>query len=230
MSVSLDQYPLLEKVARLRPSTALDVGCGCGEETVRLAQYCGEITAIDVSERLIERCIRENFRDNITYLHMDGKEMTLPDKSFDLVMERDSLHHVDDWQKMLREMVRVSADYILIQEPVDDPRSAGKRNAMAQQKLMLEVQHEAGYSHFEHIKADDFRIALNSLPVTWKEELTRRDELVEWREYEEPFNFFAEKSARKQYWLDRFAGLKDSLAEGELCKTDILFIVARKKV
>ena len=95
-----DRDPILERVASLNPKQLLDVGCGCGSFTVKLFQHCGRIIAIDPSQARIDQSKKENGKPNISYLCMDGRSLEYPDNSFDLVLERDTLHHVKEWQKM----------------------------------------------------------------------------------------------------------------------------------
>lgn len=46
--------PIIELVSRLKPYHLLDIGCGTGELTVQLSQYCGKVTAIDPSRDAID--------------------------------------------------------------------------------------------------------------------------------------------------------------------------------
>ena len=113
---------ILERVASIRPDRLLDVGCGCGGFTVRLSPHCREITAIDSSQALIDRCKEENARANITYVCMDGRDIRHTNSSFDLVAERMALHHIRVWYVALCVFIRVSSKHLLIEEPIVDAR------------------------------------------------------------------------------------------------------------
>jgi ubiquinone/menaquinone biosynthesis C-methylase UbiE len=219
---------ILEKVALLKPETVLDVGCGCGSFTVQLSPYCGSITAIDFSQALIDRCKRENQRANVDYVCMDGRNIKFPDYSFDLVLERDCLHHILEWQKALDEMIRVSSGHILVQEPLDDLRSEEKRNTMRAQELILELQREVGYNHFKYIPLNYLIAHMQKRDISYETNITRRDEPVDFDEYFSSFGDFAEKSSRKEYWFKRLRRLRQELDGRMLCKEDILFIMAVK--
>ena len=39
---------------------------------------------------------------------MDGRSLAFADGSFDVVLERESLHHSLEWERILDEMLRVS--------------------------------------------------------------------------------------------------------------------------
>jgi SAM-dependent methyltransferase len=217
---------ILEKVALLKPDKVLDVGCGCGSFTVKLSPHCGEITAIDSSKALIDRCLMENQEPNITYMCMDGRDIRYPKNSFDLVLERATLHHIREWEKALEEMIRVSSKYILVEEPMDDPRSEEKRNTIRAQELMLELQREVGYPHFKYIPLDSLVGHLQIREVFFEKSVTRSDEPMDFDEYFSSFEDFAEKSSRKDYWFERLHRLRQKLDGKMLCKEDILFIIA----
>jgi SAM-dependent methyltransferase len=220
---------ILERVSLLKPKNVLDVGCGCGGFTVKLSPYCGKITAIDFSQELIDRCKKENPGPNITYLCMDGRDIHYPDGSFDLVMERSFLHHILEWEKALDEMIRVSSKYILIEEPIDDPRSEEKRNAIYAQKLYLELQREVGYSHYQYIRIDSLIQYFKRRNIAIETEVIKSDEPIDFDDNFSSFGVFAEKSKRKEYWLKRLDSLKAELAGKKLCQEDCVFIQAIKK-
>lgn len=223
-----DRDPILERIASLNPKQVLDVGCGCGSFTVKLSQHCGRIVAIDPSQARIDQGKKENGRPNISYLCMDGRSLEYPDNSFDLVLERDTLHHVEEWQKMLGEMIRVSAKHILVQEPIDDPRSDEKKNAARARRLYLDLQHEVGYSHYDYLSLDSLTEYFHGRGIPIESEIIKSDKLVDFDQFFGSFSDFAEKSSRKQYWLDRLESLRRELDGKKLCEEDIVFFAARK--
>ncbi len=221
-----DFDPLLHRVERLKPDNVLDIGCGCGSFTIELAPHCRQITAIDISEPLLERCRKERDRPNITYRCMDGGQLDFPADCFDLVLACASLHHVRDWQGVVDEMLRVAASVILIEEPLDDPRSDAKRNTMQAQRLFLELHSEVGYLHHAYVTPAELTNHLNTKGVHIECEIARLDEPVKFDDFFEPWVFFADKSARKEYWLQRLADYRRELGDGQFCENDILFVAA----
>ena len=224
-----EKYYCLDTVDDLRPQTLLDVGCGCGELTVRLAPLCGRVTAVDLFERLIERCRSENARSSIEYLPMDARSLQFPDHSFEVVLENNALHHIDNWQTALAEMVRVARSHILIEEPIYDPRTDAKRAAETVQDLMLEVQKEVGYPHYRHLRLNELLAAVRRHPLEMTCEVFLTEELSSWEGFESAMRFFGEKSGRLDYWLKRFADLKTELAGQPLIEADKVLIVASRK-
>ncbi len=70
----------------------LDVGCGCGQSTLQLADKVGprgSVTGIDVSRVMLERArSRAADRGNVRFEVADAQTATLPDARFDLVFSR----------------------------------------------------------------------------------------------------------------------------------------------
>ncbi len=221
---------ILDSIALLKPEHVLDVGCGCGSFTAELSPHCGEITAIDSSTALIDLCKNENQKPNITYVCMDARNIAYPDAGFDLVLERDCLHHILEWEKVLDEMMRLSSKYVLIEEPIDDPRSDAKRNTMRAQRLYLEVQKEVGFSHYPHIPLNTILGYFKQRGWDVETKVIKSDQPVDFGQFFSAFGKFAEKSNRKEYWYDRLDRLKHELKGKTLCEEDEVFISVNRKI
>jgi len=215
---------LLEKLQLIKPQKVLDVGCGCGEFTKEMSPYCGYITAIDPKALLIERCKKEQSMPNVDYMCMDGRNTDFPDKSFDCVIERASLHHMTDWDKAVDEMFRVSNKYVLITEPLDDERSEEKRNLNEAQNLYLEVQHEAGYEHYNHLKKELLLEYFDCRKIQYECTIENYDDILEFSEYFSLFEYFADKTSRKDHWMNRLNDFRLKLNGGKLSANDVINI------
>jgi 2-polyprenyl-3-methyl-5-hydroxy-6-metoxy-1,4-benzoquinol methylase len=215
---------LIERVQLLQPAKVLDVCCGCGSFTSKLADCSGHVTAIDISERLLERSRRENGRVNIEYVLMDARALTFSDKAFDLVLVRASLHHVYEWQLVIDEMLRVACGRVFIVEPLDDPRSEAKRNTMKAQNLFLEIQSEVGYSHFPYIKPDVLTAYLSSKGCRFETEIERSDESMSFEDFFSPWEHFAAESDRRDYWSARLGSFRSEVVDKGLCRTDTYLV------
>jgi SAM-dependent methyltransferase len=105
--------PKLEFVARHVPlcGQILDVGCGNGIFTWRLALGGASVVGIDFSRPLLAQ--------NPHNARVCGDATTLPfaDNSFDVVFEANVLHHVDGRERLIREMRRVSRRHVVLLEP-----------------------------------------------------------------------------------------------------------------
>jgi ubiquinone/menaquinone biosynthesis C-methylase UbiE len=80
----------------------LDVGCGCGETTLELADRVGasgSVTGVDISRLLIEAARKrawERTRANVQFEEGDAQTFPLPAKDFDLVFSRLGIMFFDD--------------------------------------------------------------------------------------------------------------------------------------
>jgi ubiquinone/menaquinone biosynthesis C-methylase UbiE len=76
---------------------AIDIGCGCGNQTLMLAQAIGStgsVTGLDISEPMLQHARRhipliiENELADIEYLQADASKTDLPENKFDLLVSR----------------------------------------------------------------------------------------------------------------------------------------------
>ena len=125
-------------------------------------------------------------------------------------------------------MTRVSSKHILVEEPIDDPRSEEKKNAARARELLLALQNEAGFSHYEYLPTDTLTQYFRRREISIESEIIRSDKLVDFDQFFSSFDEFAEKSSRKEYWLDRLEVFRQELDGGKLCEEDVVFIAARK--
>ncbi|MBI5044386.1 MAG: class I SAM-dependent methyltransferase [Candidatus Levybacteria bacterium] len=108
---------LLEEAKKLSPKTVLDVGCGEGFtlEKLRTNGVGERLEGVDFLDRAIELGKKEHPKLKLkqgTIYDLDYK-----DNSFDLVICSEVLEHVDDPEKALKELVRVSKKYCLLSVP-----------------------------------------------------------------------------------------------------------------
>jgi ubiquinone/menaquinone biosynthesis C-methylase UbiE len=102
--------------------SALDVGCGDGKFTRALAKCFEIVDGIDVNEKKVVEAQKaaEAAGLSIQFRVGSGKAMPYPDGSFDVVVFSNSLHHITDLDRALREAGRVLVPngLLYIMEPV----------------------------------------------------------------------------------------------------------------
>jgi ubiquinone/menaquinone biosynthesis C-methylase UbiE len=101
---------------------ALDVGCGDGKFTRVLATIFPTVNGIDVNERKVAEAQKAAEAAGLTIRFRAGsaEAMPYPDDSLDVVAFSNSLHHVADMDRALREAARVLVPngLLYIMEPV----------------------------------------------------------------------------------------------------------------
>src|SRR5262245_36497204 len=98
----------LELIAALVPQGArvLDLGCGSGELLAYLRERRGcEGLGIEIADDNIARCIARGV--NVLQLNLEEGLTIFDDSSFDVVLQLDTLQHLRNAEKMLRETARV---------------------------------------------------------------------------------------------------------------------------
>ena len=155
---------------------------------------------------------------------MDAVRLDFKDDAFCLVFERDSLHHIPGWEKALDEMIRVSSKHIIISEPLDDGRSVEKLNSVKANRLFLDVQKEAGYTHFMHLTLNQFEKYFKKRAIKFNYIINRCDKLYNADEFFESFNRFAKESKRSDYWMKRLDKFKKDLGSSLIAESDTLVI------
>ncbi len=107
------EAPLLQQRELPRDARILDVGCGTGEITERIAHLLPGATAlgVDIVEEHLavarSRCAALGPR--VRFERRDAFDLGLPDASFDLATCRHVLQAVPEPQRLLAEMARVTA-------------------------------------------------------------------------------------------------------------------------
>lgn len=95
---------ILDRAAPRPGDRAADLGAGTGLLALALAPRVAHVTAVDVSERMVER-LREKAAaaglDNVDAVVADLRSLPLEDESVDLVVSNYAFHHLDDVGKEL---------------------------------------------------------------------------------------------------------------------------------
>lgn len=104
-----EMYALLRDEPKAR-GRILVVGCGFGDDAVRIAKLGGEVHAFDLSPEslTIARELATRNDVKVSFRELPAERLDYPDRYFDCVVMRDILHHVDI-PKTLWELKRVSA-------------------------------------------------------------------------------------------------------------------------
>jgi ubiquinone/menaquinone biosynthesis C-methylase UbiE len=89
----------------------LDVGCGNGIFTLRLANAGADVIGLDFSRHLLLQ------NSHASLVRADATSLPFPDRNFNVVFEANLLHHVPDREGVIREMARTSRRWVVLLEP-----------------------------------------------------------------------------------------------------------------
>jgi SAM-dependent methyltransferase len=105
-----DLEALTKVVAGQRGAQVLDLGCGGGHVSFRVAPHVGQVTAYDLSEGMlaaVAKAAAERGLKNVATRQGAAERLPFAGESFDFVVSRYSAHHWHDFQAALREARRV---------------------------------------------------------------------------------------------------------------------------
>ena len=98
----------MELIAELVPagSRVLDLGCGNGELLAHLRERRGCTGyGIEIADANVLACVQRGV--NVVQLNLEDGLALFEDRSFDVVLQLDTLQHLRNTEKMLRETARV---------------------------------------------------------------------------------------------------------------------------
>jgi ubiquinone/menaquinone biosynthesis C-methylase UbiE len=105
----------------LKNKNILEVGCGYGSLSVFLAKREARVTGIDISSEAIKISKRNTrlFRQKINFIEANAIDIPFKDKKFDITICCDTLEHIPDYKKAIKELIRVTkkGGLILITTP-----------------------------------------------------------------------------------------------------------------
>lgn len=87
----------------------LDVGCGTGNFSVKLAHKGAIVTGIDVSEKMLAIAGKKANQEkvNVKFVQMNSLDLQFPNECFDGVISMATIEFIPEPQKMIEEMFRV---------------------------------------------------------------------------------------------------------------------------
>ena len=105
-------------IASVRPSSVLDVGCGEGVVTKRLASLTGVTTVgVDLGNESMRREWRDREGGLLSFTSASAYELPFDGASFDCVCALEMLEHLQRPEDALAEMARVARRALLLSVP-----------------------------------------------------------------------------------------------------------------
>jgi SAM-dependent methyltransferase len=133
-------------------STLLDAGCGTGRLAFRLADKCGKIVGVDLSERNISVAktnLLKSSLQNIEFYHDDiNKFSAKSDTLFDYAVISYAIHEIDEENRKLtlNSLTRMAREIIIIDYLIPQP-------SIPLKILSEAVEFAAGWEHYRNYKS-----------------------------------------------------------------------------
>jgi len=110
---ALQMHHLKSIIAQIKKTdTVLDIGCGIGRLTFRLANICKEVYGVDISEESVEICNRKSKKiHNAKFRVMDARNLKFKDETFDWVFSITCIECIanrEDFASAIKELLRVT--------------------------------------------------------------------------------------------------------------------------
>lgn len=163
---------LLETLlADLGPARALDVGTRLGEFAFRLAESLpegSEVVGIDNDPAAAEKAQAKFDEKGVQFRLMDARSMDFPDGSFDVVAISNTLHHIEGYEEVLAEMLRVlrPGGWFLINEMYRDGQDPAQQVHHAQHTLEAKLDCLTGSYQRETWTRGELVEIFRKLPLT----------------------------------------------------------------
>jgi len=102
--------------------TAIDLGCGTGIMLDLLAKRYRRVVGLDASQEMLDGFATDKLGDELMLLRGDMAALPVSDDTFDVVICRSALHHMDDEVGVLKEICRVlkPEGSLILGEPAND--------------------------------------------------------------------------------------------------------------
>jgi ubiquinone/menaquinone biosynthesis C-methylase UbiE len=156
----------------ITPSSVLDVGCGEGVVTERLARLLqgATVLGVDADDACLKREWEARRLDNLSFRTGSAYELSFEDSSFELVCALEVLEHLERPRDALAEMTRVAGRALLLSVPREPlwriSHVLAGRDLRALGNTPGHVNHWSS-KDFKHLVADYGRVAKLSAPFPW---------------------------------------------------------------
>lgn len=116
----IEQPIVFELLGDIKDKQVMDIGCGYGAMTIKIANSgAGKVLGIDVSEKMIEKGIKENSHPHITYKVLSADELCSIHEKFDVVVSCLAIHYIENFEKLFADvygLLNVGGEFIFSME------------------------------------------------------------------------------------------------------------------
>jgi len=217
---------IVKELSDRRPEIVLDVGCGCGNYTLKMLPFCKQIIAIDLQSGVMKRVKNDFDPEKTQFLAMNAAKLAFADSSMEVVCERASLHHIRNYEAVMDEMIRVARKTVLVEEPIGDDNETKKYATMAHD-FYLGVQRESGLEHYSLLTQEQLeRMAVKlRLSFVCRRKIANKE--ISFKDYFADYESFAGKTKRKDYWMNELKSFESNFPGSFLPPDGCLLIISK---
>ncbi|MCS7027766.1 MAG: class I SAM-dependent methyltransferase [Bacteroidia bacterium] len=146
---------VIEYLGNLEGKTIADIGAGSGYFSMRLAQKCSKVIAIDIDtalQKLLSQRIKQAEISNIELRTSSHDSPMLAENEVDIVFLVNTYHHIKNRAEYFKKVKKgikqdgklVVVDFFKVQTPVGPP----VKHKVSIDETIAELK-EAGFAHFE---------------------------------------------------------------------------------
>lgn len=140
----IEQPIVFDLVGDVKNKAVLDIGCGYGAMTVKLADAGAKsVVGLDVSEKMVSKAKVENQRDNIIYRILSAENLSELNESFDLVVSCLAIHYIEDFNKLFSDIYAHMNDNATLVFSMEHPMYTASKH-----KQKWELDNEGNVSGF----------------------------------------------------------------------------------
>ena len=102
------EEPLMLKLAGdVSGRDILDIGCGTGELSSKLAQTADSILGIDISQKMLNVAKEKNSSSNIEYKELSMENISRLNNEFDMAVSSLAFHYVENFEKLILDISKL---------------------------------------------------------------------------------------------------------------------------
>lgn len=126
---ALTRTVLLQELTSHPGARALEIGCGPGTWTREVAPLVDRLTAVDISDEMIQQARGYVGADNVTFVHSDAAQFPL-DERYDAVFSVRVVEYFEDWKPVIARYLDAVAPggrvVIITKTPISVYRGTGR--------------------------------------------------------------------------------------------------------
>ena len=97
----IEQPIVFDLIGDVRNKSVLDIGCGYGAMTIKIAKSGAEkVIGVDVSEKMIKKANTENSDDKIQYQNISAEQINTIEDKFDIVVSCLAIHYIENFKEL----------------------------------------------------------------------------------------------------------------------------------